>query len=312
MSDLEHIAIERLRTASDMSLQHYGLPLVITDSGGKDSQVCKELALRAGIPFEIMHNHTTADAPETVRFIRSEAKRFEERGIKYTINMPMYKGQRTSMWGLIPQKLIPPTRLVRYCCSVLKEQGGSGRFITTGVRWDESVSRKNNRGIYERIAADRKKRVILNNDNDDKRMLFENCRLKAKRVVNPIIDWKDEDVWDFLGAGTQVLCGEYNVTCNGIPVNPLYDDGWCRVGCVGCPMAGKKGREAEFIRWPKYKVLYINAFDKMLLERERRGKLEGFWRMGGRGIDVFNWWMEYSILPGQIDLFEEMEDLDYE
>ena len=308
MEDIEHIAIERLKTASEMSLQYYGLPLVVTDSGGKDSQVCKELAIRAGIPFEIMHNHTTADAPETVRFIRSEAKRFEDMGIKYTINVPMYKGQRTSMWGLIHQKLMPPTRLVRYCCSVLKEQGGSGRFITTGVRWDESVSRKNNRGIYERIAADRKKKVILNNDNDDKRMLFENCKLKAKRVVNPIIDWKDEDVWDFLGAGTQILCGEYNVTCNGIHVNPLYDDGWCRVGCVGCPMAGKKGREAEFIRWPKYKVLYINAFDKMLLERKRRGKLEGFWRMCGRGIDVFNWWMEYSILPGQIDLFEEMEE----
>jgi phosphoadenosine phosphosulfate reductase len=134
MNDLEQIAILRLKTASEMSLHHYGLPLVITDSGGKDSSVCKELALRAGIPFEIMHNHTTADAPETVRFVRQEAKRFEDLGIKYTINMPTYKGQRTSMWGLIPQKLMPPTRLVRYCCSVLKETGGAGRFITTGVR----------------------------------------------------------------------------------------------------------------------------------------------------------------------------------
>lgn len=278
-----------------MSLQHYGLPLVVTDSGGKDSSVCKELALRAGIPFEIQHNHTTADAPETVRFVRSEAKRFEELGIKYTINMPMYKGQRTSMWGLIPQKLMPPTRQVRYCCSVLKEQGGSGRFITTGVRWDESNSRKNNRGIYERIAADKKKMVILNNDNDDKRMLFENCRLKAKRVVNPIIDWKDDDVFGFL-ADTKV------------PMNPLYAEGWCRVGCVGCPMAGKKGREAEFIRWPKYKQLYINAFDKMLKERERRGKLEGSWRMGGRGVDVFNWWMENNVLPGQMNIDDFLEE----
>lgn len=308
MSDLEHIAIERLKAASEMSLQHYGLPLVVTDSGGKDSQVVKELAIRAGIPFEIMHNHTTADAPETVRFVRSESKRFEELGIKYTINMPTYKGKRTSMWSLIPQKLMPPTRLVRYCCSVLKEQGGSGRFISTGVRWDESASRKNNRGIYERIAADRKKKVILNNDNDDKRMLFENCRLKAKRVVNPIIDWKDEDVWDFLGEGQQVNCGAFNLTANGIPVNPLYDEGWCRVGCVGCPLAGKKGRVAEFIRWPKYKQLYINAFDKMLIERERKGKLEGSWRMGNAGRDVFNWWMEHDILPGQMNIDDFLED----
>ena len=312
MGDLEHIAIERLKAASEMSLNYYGLPLVITDSGGKDSSVCKELAIRAGIPFEVMHNHTTADAPETVRFVRSEAKRFEDLGIKYTINMPTYKGAPVSMWSLIPQKLMPPTRLVRYCCSVLKETGGSGRFITTGVRWDESNSRKNNRGIYERIAADKKKNVILNNDNDDRRMLFENCRLKAKRVVNPIIDWKEEDVWDFLGEGTQVLCGAYNVTANGIPVNPLYDEGWCRVGCVGCPMAGKKCREAEFIRWPKYKDLYIKAFDNMLKERERKGKLEGSWRMGASGRDVFNWWMEYDILPGQMDIFDFIEEDDYE
>ena len=294
MSDLESVGILRLQTASEMSLQKYGLPLVITDSGGKDSSVCKELAIRAGIPFEIMHNHTTADAPETVRFIRSEAKRLEDLGIKYTINMPTYKGQRTSMWNLIPQKLMPPTRLVRYCCSVLKETGGAGRFIATGVRWAESTSRKNNRGIYEKISNAKENRIILNNDNDDKRMLFENCRLKAKRVVNPIVDWKDEEVWQFLGDAKK-------------PVNPLYAEGWCRVGCVGCPMAGKKGREAEFARWPKYKNLYIKAFDNMLKERKNKGILDGSWK-NGDGRDVFNWWMEYDVLPGQMNIFDLSEE----
>ena len=65
--DLEQKAIERLQTASEMSLAHYGLPLVVTTSGGKDSSVCVELARRAGIPFEVQHNHTSVDAPETVR-----------------------------------------------------------------------------------------------------------------------------------------------------------------------------------------------------------------------------------------------------
>lgn len=191
MSDLEHIAIDRLKTASEMSLHAYQQPLVVCISGGKDSSVITELAIRAGIPVEFMHNHTTADAPETVYFVRQEFKRLEELGYKCTLNMPTYKGQRTSMWSLIPQKLMPPTRLVRYCCSVLKETGGSGRFIATGVRWAESAARKNNRGIYEQLAAKKENKIILNNDNDDKRMLFENCRLKAKRVVNPIIDWTD-------------------------------------------------------------------------------------------------------------------------
>ena len=34
----------------------------VTDSGGKDSAVCREIVRRAGIPFEIHHNLTTADA----------------------------------------------------------------------------------------------------------------------------------------------------------------------------------------------------------------------------------------------------------
>lgn len=301
--DMEQLAIERLKAASEMSLQHYGQPLIITDSGGKDSSVVKELALRSGIPFEIMHNHTTADAPETVRFVRQEAKRFEDLGIKYTINMPMYKGKRTSMWSLIPQKLIPPTRLVRYCCAVLKETGGAGRFIATGVRWAESTSRKNGRGIYETVTAKKENKIILNNDNDNKRMLFENCRLKAKRVVNPIIDWSDNDIWDFLNADRYEILPGYSVPMYKIPVNPLYDEGWCRVGCVGCPMASKS-RTKEFIRWPRYKQLYINAFERMLTERERKGK-GGSWVNGGTAQDVFNWWMEYDVLPGQVDLFEE-------
>lgn len=293
MSDLEQTAIERLKAASEMSLQHYEKPLVICISGGKDSSVITELAIRAGIPAEFMHNHTTADAPETVRFVRSEFKRLEELGYPCTLNMPTYKGKRVSMWSLIPQKLMPPTRLVRYCCSILKETGGENRFICTGVRWAESASRKKNRGAFE---AGRN--IILNNDNDDKRRLFENCSLKGKRVVNPIVDWLDADVYGFLADAK-------------VPTNPLYAEGQCRVGCVGCPMAGKKGREAEFLRWPKYKNLYLRAFDNMLKERERRGKLEGSWRMGTTANDVFNWWMEYDILPGQMEMEDFlMEDTD--
>lgn len=294
MSDLEHTAIERLKAASEMSLSAYGQPLIVTTSGGKDSSVCVELAQRAGIPFEVMHNHTTADAPETVYFVRREFKRLEEKGIKCILNMPTYKGERTSMWRLIRQKLMPPTRIARYCCEVLKEGGGKGRFICTGVRWAESAKRKNSRGIYEK-SGDKNNRITLSNDNDDRRQLFENCRLKAKRVVNPIIDWQSSDVWDFLIDAK-------------VPVNPLYSDGFCRVGCIGCPMAGKKGREAGFIRWPKYKNLYLLAFSNMLKEREHRGKMTGSWRMGTTAQDVFNWWMEYDILPGQMDLFAEEDD----
>lgn len=290
--DKEKIAIERLKAASEMSLAYYKQPLVVTDSGGKDSSVCKELAIRAGIPFEVQHNHTTADAPDTVYFVRREFKRLEEKGITCTVNKPTYKGAPVTMWSLIPQKSMPPTRLVRYCCAVLKETAGEGRFIATGVRWAESTARKKNRAIYEKLHRDRDKKIMLRNDNDDKRMLFESCRLKGTRVVNPIVDWTNKDVWEFIHDAK-------------VPMNPLYEEGKCRVGCIGCPLATRKSREADFKRFPTYKQAYIRAFDKMLDVRRAEGKIDSEWRMGNTGKDVFNWWMEYDVLPGQMEFTDE-------
>lgn len=147
--DKEQLAIARLQDAARLSEHRYKKPLMVTYSGGKDSQVLVALAERAGINFEVVNSHTTADAPETVYFIRKQFKEMEERGVKCSIVMPRYKDKPVSMWTLIPQIMVPPTRLMRYCCSVLKETSGKNRFIATGVRWAESTSRKNNRGIME-------------------------------------------------------------------------------------------------------------------------------------------------------------------
>ena len=292
-TDPEKRAIERLKIASELSLEQYGTPLVVTTSGGKDSSVCVELALRGGIPFEVQHNHTTADAPETVRFVRREFARLENLGIKCTVNYPTYKGKRTSMWGLIPQKLMPPTRMARYCCEVLKEHGGDGHFVCTGVRWGESARRAKMRGIFEKQVKDRDRSVKVQEDGGSLEELFAPCKLKAKHIVNPIVDWTTSQVWDFLRDSK-------------VPVNPLYEFGFDRVGCVGCPLAGKK-RYREFNYWPAYEKLYIQTFDRMLEERRRRGKMRGNWMMGGTGQDVFRWWMEEDVLPGQMSLYDYEE-----
>ena len=282
--DKEQQAMERLRAASEMSLRLFKQPLLLTDSGGKDSAVICRLAENAGIPFEIVHSHTTADAPPTVYHVRDRAKMYEEKGIKYTISYPTYKGQRISMWSLIPIKKMPPTRVARYCCDVLKEQTGRDRFIVTGVRWSESTSRKNSRGALEVLGSAKAKSLILANDNDESRRLFETCQMKGKRVCNPIIDWSERDVWDYL-------------TEQKVKINPLYCEGWKRVGCVGCPMA-IKARYAEFAMFPKYQDLYISAFDRMIKVRNAEGR-QTVWQ---NGTDVFHWWMEDGVLPGQIEM----------
>lgn len=293
--DKEQLAIARLQDAARLSEHRYKKPLMVTYSGGKDSQVLVALAERSGINFEVVNSHTTADAPETVYFIREQFKEMEERGIKCSIVMPRYKDKPVSMWTLIPQKLMPPTRLVRYCCAVLKENTGRDRFIATGVRWAESVRRKNSRGIMETIDRDPQKRIILMNDNDEKRKLFETCNTKAAMTVNPIIDWSEDDVWDYTHS-------------EHLPVNPLYCEGQKRVGCIGCPLASKGGRQREFARWPAYEKMYISAFDKMIEARKSAGKIDETWRAGNTGTDIFHWWMEDGVLPGQLSMDDLMED----
>ena len=286
--DLEQKAIERIRLASDLSLKHYGKPLVCTYSGGKDSDVMLELFKRSGIPFEAHNSHTTADAPQTVRHIRKVFKSLEEKGIKCEIEMSKYKGEHITMWKLIPLKLMPPTRQVRYCCKVLKETGCANRYIATGVRWAESRQRKE-REEFEKIGKTKATKekftsIMLMNDNDANRRMNELCMQKNKMVVNPIIDWKDSDIWEFINS-------EHIETCE------LYKCGYDRVGCIGCPMAEKK-RYKEFADFPKYKQSYIRAFERMLDTRKEKG-LETQWETGE---DVFRWWMNDDNLDGQMEL----------
>ena len=289
--DLEQTAIERLKMASEMSLRLYKQPLVITYSGGKDSDVLLHLAGKSGIPYEVLHSLTTADAPETVWHVRDTFRRLELAGVKCDIDTHRTQdGGNVTMWNLIPRNSVPPTRISRYCCRELKETGGKGRFIATGVRWAESERRKQSHGVMETSHKDKDKRIILMDDNDERRMLLENCQLKARRTVNPIIDWAESYVLDY--ASAEKIC-----------MNPLYECGWKRVGCIGCPMAGKH-RNTEFSRYPKIKAAYIRAFDRMLAKRKKR-ESSNDWQTGE---DVMHWWMEDGVLPGQMVL-EGMEDI---
>lgn len=121
-----------LRLAADISRDYYKKPLIITYSGGKDSDVMLRLALECLNPadFEVHNSHTTVDAPPTVFHIRHTFEHLQRHGIKTAIrNLPPHQ---TSMWDLIVQKRMPPTRVVRYCCKELKEGDGAGRTRCTG------------------------------------------------------------------------------------------------------------------------------------------------------------------------------------
>ncbi len=110
-------------------------------SGGKDSVCIKALADMAGVKYDAHYSVTSVDPPELVSFIRDKYPDVSR-------DIPRDKeGKAITMWNLIPKKKMPPTRLARYCCSVLKESAGKGRITVTGVRWAESARRKENQGV---------------------------------------------------------------------------------------------------------------------------------------------------------------------
>lgn len=293
-AELERVTLNRIRLAASVCKSRYDKDLTLAYSGGKDSEVILELTRRCGVPFTVEHNHTTADAPETVYHVREVFSRLERQGIPCKINMPAYKGCSTTMWKLIAEKGIPPTRLQRYCCQVLKEGGGKDSVVMTGVRWAESLKRKNTRGIYEGIAPKTLDKMILNNDNEENRDILETCRIKGKMMCNPIVDWENREVWDYIHS-------------EKLPMNPLYSRGFFRVGCLGCPMAGKK-RWKEFRLYPTYEHAYKKAFERMLeLRLQRRPDAPTKWKTAS---DVFRWWMEDKNLDGQLSFADINDDLD--
>lgn len=281
--DKEHTAISRLRQAAELSEFYYHQPLTIAYSGGKDSEVCLELAKRAGISFRVRHSLTTADAPETVRHVRRKFRELELMGIDCEVQFSRYKGKSVSMWSLIPQKLMPPTRTVRYCCQIFKEGSAPHQMVVIGIRSGESLGRSGS-GVAETPGPTKAKRKVFDFDNGDERIIAP-CQMKAKIKIHPIVDWSNADVWTFLR------------DC-GAEVNPVYQMGFSRCGCVGCPMSSK-GRYLEFHTWPSYERLYRSAFERMLQARKAAGK-SSKWK---NSDEVMRWWMDDENLDGQLDLF---------
>lgn len=307
-----------LKLAAELSAFYYKKPLIITYSGGKDSDVMLHIARHCLKPdqFEVLNSHTTVDAPETVYHIRKVFKELEAEGIHTEIRMPMYKGERTSMWRLIEKKMIPPTRMVRYCCEVLKETSTPNRFIAVGVREDESVGRKGRdvfvynprrakdaqymsiEHIKEQFEASKQasKEFALKDDEEN----VYDCKFIAAlknhkdTVCNPIYKLTEADIWAYVR--------EHN-----IEMNPLYAKGYKRVGCIGCPLAGDNMMKKDFANYPKYKDNYIKAFDRMIAERKRNGKItESSWKTG---YEAFMWWIGEN--PKQVT-FDDLIDNDEE
>jgi phosphoadenosine phosphosulfate reductase len=269
------LSLTRIKEFETMALMNDMAGYYVCISGGKDSSVIQELCIMAGVECEFVHNHTSVDHPETVRFVRREKERLESLGHIFRIEIPRFRdGRQKTMWNGIVTKGLP-LRSQRWCCERLKEFGGDDRYCITGVRWDESSRRANSRDVHEITGETKRDHIIFNDDNDMKRKLTEICLQRRRFVLNPIVDWSDADVWGFLNE-------------RGVPINPLYVQGWSRVGCIGCPMSGKGRKELD--QFPKYKAAYFRAAKRHIEHRREVGLPEkDIMQTPER---YFEWWLD--------------------
>lgn len=225
-------------------------------SGGKDSQALFHMAQLAGVKFRGHMNLTSVDPPEVIRFVKKNYPEVE-----------LLKPGK-SIFQIAVEKQILPTMRVRWCCAEYKETAGAGKVTLIGIRKAESARRAkrneveiNNRkfsgnldGLDEyrqelkaKRARRKSKEQGVNITNADDEQTLGCIHGKESLLISPVIYWTEKDVWEFLNNVVKV------------PHCSLYDEGWHRIGCIGCPMSSAKQKRIENERYPHIKRNWIRA-----------------------------------------------------
>jgi 3''-phosphoadenosine 5''-phosphosulfate sulfotransferase (PAPS reductase)/FAD synthetase and related enzymes len=124
-----------------------------------------------------------------------------------------------------------PNRWARWCCSAKHTKTDGVDIAVIGIRGSESAARRKNWRVF-------------------------GFKPDKSAYVCPIIDWHDKDVWEYL---------------EGRPHCQLYDEGFARIGCVMCPLAGNKCMARDVIRFPKTVSVLRRGADKYVAKMRAQG-----------------------------------------
>lgn len=250
-------SVELLQKAEKIALNYDAKDgYYLAFSGGKDSQALFHMTQLAGVKFCGHMNLTSVDPPEVIRFVKKNYPEVE-----------LIKPGKSIFQHAIEKQILPTMR-VRWCCAEYKETAGAGKVTLIGIRKAESSRRAkrneveiNNRkfsgdldGLDEyrqeqmaKRARRKSKEQGVNITNADEEQTLGCIHGKESLLISPIIHWTEKDVWEFLNDVVRV------------PHCSLYDEGWHRIGCIGCPMSSHKQKMIENKRYPHVKRGWIKA-----------------------------------------------------
>lgn len=196
--------------------------IVVSFSGGKDSTVTADLAVKALSNPSLVHifGDTTLEFPSTIEY----AHRFRDAHPDAIFQIA--KNDEQNFYDVC-EDIGPPARMMRWCCSMFKT-GPITRIINSlyrsqqiltfyGIRKSESVSRSK----YNRIE-----------DSSD------SVKIQQQTVASPIFFWKDIDIWLYLLA-------------EKVDFNDAYRLGYDRVGCGCCPNNNSRAQFLSKIYMPE-------------------------------------------------------------
>lgn len=225
MTDLDKkILISKMRI--EHAIKTYGDKTAVACSFGKDSLVVLHMAHQIDPDILVVWSDTKVELPDTYAYQKMLTE-------KWKLNLRIARAPKgVNFWTIAREYGLPRPRLQGKnrdpkCCSILKQRPAELiykelgiRCVMTGILAAESenrfmvMQRNANKAIAQGIAKDDVEGYGCGAKYYQK--------TTGRYALHPIIDWTEQDVWDY-------------IRMNDLPYNPHYDkmpNG--RVGCVAC------------------------------------------------------------------------------
>lgn len=211
MSDLASLvtATEQTltRIAADFS------PAVFASSLAAEDMVLTDMILKAKLPIGIFSLETGRLHQETLAVL-------DKVKAHYNHDITLYHPQPEAVAAYVEQNglnaFYNSVEMRRECCRIRKVEP-LGRALAGNKAWVTGQRR-----------AQSTTRAELHVQEED--------AAHAMTKFNPLADWSEEDVWNYIRA-------------NNVPYNALHDQGYPSIGCEPCTRAIEPGEDVRAGRW---------------------------------------------------------------
>ena len=191
------------------SFRTFGATIEMASGFGAEGMALIDIAARLNSSLRVFTIDTGFLFPETYQLIDEVEARY---GIRVDRVRPrLAPADQAEIYGDALWSVSPDQ-----CCSLrkvepLKEKLSTLRAWITAIRRDQTTVRAN----AKKIEWDQKFQLVK---------------------INPIADWTNDDVWDYIRA-------------NNVPYNPLHDASYTSIGCTHCTRAVRPGEDPRAGRW---------------------------------------------------------------